>query len=880
MNEQRPPAHLVELDQDWSLWRCVCLRGAGFPAANAARLAAPEAVRAADRVLEHERAGAEAARAARLALERELAELRGEVRKPVARALRLLASDRTPNEPVGSEQTRAVLGRVQELCELLTSARARLRDDWLGATAGARAALRQLASAPDFRRALCWQNRRALHAGIAALLRQPADASDFKTRQNEALVANYVQRYALKNDSIGFFGPVGWGTFDDRAASVALQVGPSLVQKSEVFFEYWGVERLAARLSEPLALRRFVPPRLSPTMRLAGATLHYPLDRKRELPLATARLLSACDGRASALQIAERLTGDPECDMSSPEEVFDLIAELTAAGVLHWQLELAPADPYPARQLRSLLANVPNESARAPGLAALAELDARRCAVARASGDVEALEAALTELESTFVRLTGTEPWRRDGEVYAGRTLVYEDCRRDAALRLGPQILARLARPLALLLASARWYTHELARRYGRLFEVEYSQLAAEIGSDQVDFLLFLSRARRHLADTQYTASATVRAVADDLTAAWTEILRFDPEARRVTVPCESIAAQVRERFHAAGPGWPSARFHSPDLLIAARDLAAIERGDYVLVLGELHAGWNTFAAAVFMQQHEDPEQLRNAVDHDIPFARVSQVEPKDHATRLCPALYGTHDIEFEIGPTRSARAQVLASSSLVLQRTNGAVVVRTRSGSHAFDLIAFMEGYLLFDSMAHFRVTPPLPHVPRIVLDGVVVTRESWRLAPEQFGFARADGAAERFLAARRAQQRFGLPRHVFVKVPEEAKPVYVDFDSPSFVDGLVRLCRRATEVTITEMLPTPEQTWLSDAQGNHYTSELRMVARDQRSYRAPELESEVRDHHERVTDSGCRAAVQSGDPRLVSVPGAGGGRVRDPAR
>src|ERR1044072_7050173 len=43
------PPHLISLDADWALWRCVALRGAGFPATSVLRLAAPECASAADR---------------------------------------------------------------------------------------------------------------------------------------------------------------------------------------------------------------------------------------------------------------------------------------------------------------------------------------------------------------------------------------------------------------------------------------------------------------------------------------------------------------------------------------------------------------------------------------------------------------------------------------------------------------------------------------------------------------------------------------------------------------------------------------------------------------------------------------------------------------
>lgn len=46
------PAHLVRLkDEQWALWRCVCLRGAGFPAEQALALAAPVSADVADQIL-------------------------------------------------------------------------------------------------------------------------------------------------------------------------------------------------------------------------------------------------------------------------------------------------------------------------------------------------------------------------------------------------------------------------------------------------------------------------------------------------------------------------------------------------------------------------------------------------------------------------------------------------------------------------------------------------------------------------------------------------------------------------------------------------------------------------------------------------------------
>jgi aspartyl/asparaginyl-tRNA synthetase len=128
------------------------------------------------------------------------------------------------------------------------------------------------------------------------------------------------------------------------------------------------------------------------------------------------------------------------------------------------------------------------------------------------------------------------------------------------------------------------------------------------------------------------------------------------------------------------------------------------------------------------------------------------------------------------------------------------------------------------------------MPHSPRIYFDDLVVSRESWSLPAAEVEWTRQTDEAERFLAARRWQRRHGMPRVVFVKLPTEVKPFYVDFDSPAYVAGLGRAIEREVErggggeqvMSVTEMLPGVEQAWLRDGEGRRYTSELRIVAVD----------------------------------------------------
>src|SRR5207249_4395659 len=114
------------------------------------------------------------------------------------------------------------------------------------------------------------------------------------------------------------------------------------------------------------------------------------------------------------------------------------------------------------------------------------------------------------------------------------------------------------------------------------------------------------------------------------------------------------------------------------------------------------------------------------------------------------------------------------------------------------------------------FRLLPAAAHLPRVAIDRLVVQREEWNLPPAAVPLAST--AAERFLGIRRWAVDLGLPRFLFVKAPEERKPLFLDLDAPSLVEVFARLVRKASALALSEMLPTLDEAWLPDAEGNTY--------------------------------------------------------------
>ena len=61
-----------------------------------------------------------------------------------------------------------------------------------------------------------------------------------------------------------------------------------------------------------------------------------------------------------------------------------------------------------------------------------------------------------------------------------------------------------------------------------------------------------------------------------------------------------TLRPRIEAAFPALPPRWSAAALHSPDLQLCAGSPDALARGEFLAVLGELHAAWPTFDSAVF----------------------------------------------------------------------------------------------------------------------------------------------------------------------------------------------------------------------------------------------------------------------------------------
>ena len=656
---------------------------------------------------------------------------------------------------------------------------------------GEEARIARLAENRRFREALTWQNRDVVRN---ALDRVGSSEGGSDHRRRLRSIASYWQRYCAKNDTIGFFGPIGWGRLADDGPAI-VDPGPTLLAARHTRFEVWAIDALASALVADREVRRWIPPRRHP-----GFVTDRLGEKDRDL-------CRACDGR-------------PAVEVGPLDEIESLVER----GALVLAFEV-PLGPHPERDLRRQLEAIGDVAVRARCLAALDQLEQARAGVAGSAGDPDALEAALAALDETFESLTGASATRRAGEMYAGRTVCYEDCRRDLALQLGPDVVAELGRALIPVLASSRWYCGEIWAAGQQLVAEALAEVRATLGATRVPLAEVWRAALPRLMPPSVRREmpqpfGSAQEVALELQRRWSDLLAGD---------LDTLADRARSSFADARPAWPQAAFHGPDVQIAAAGTQAIDRGEFRVVVGDFHPGTAPVGQTLFLEGHPEPDRVRRFLSTHVPEPRLIFIRSRSMARtggRFANG-YGTErDLYVRTTDETCAPAGYPAfdMADMWVDDIDGKPMILAQDRAlaplgHAFEHIVFIAGIRSYQPFVNRT------HSPRIEAGRVVFRREMWTIPAGDVIWT--DAARARSWA-----QAASLPRRVFALVDGEPKPIYVDFDSPALIAILAHQIRRAANPTVrfSEMLPAPDQTWLTDAAGHLYTSELRLTAVDLR--------------------------------------------------
>lgn len=720
-----------------------------------------------------------------------------------------------------------------------------LQQAFAQAQAGGRRRLVEALSSPEAREALFLSNPESLQRidALIATFAQPQVQVDSRTRQRLRLAWNYLQRLCAKNDTCSFFGPITWGQVDrtqDRPLLLQSRPGPWLAQR-ESFFEHWVVLRLSQALYADPSLQDALPLRLGQGCHLQGEVLHYPLARHKRLQGSALALLRALAGApAQGISRAE-LLDTLQAQGHAADECAALLAFFQDKGVTEAALQIAPGQctgPGALQRLKQGLGTL-----RAPAsvlgrwMALIDALEADRQQFAH--GDLDTRRQALDALSGRLSQ-HGIDLSRATGKMYVGRFPLYEDCGRNLSVTLSGGLADELQQSMEPVMQLHHWLAGAAAARLHAHYLALWRQLSGEAGQ-AVDFLQF-----HQLMHRSSSTEDVIQGLRQGLRAAWQEVL---PDSAAAGDEIRLQAADLQRLLEALHRQEPAARdfpgfalgVHSPDFMLAAEDEQALARGDYQWIIGEVHPAVHTLSQPVAQPFCPHQEAIRAEVDALLQPATAVLADSPESYQRSHIDWLDVESLHQVVLPGSVARVPAercipAGRGEVVLAADTGILHFQDRETGFQQDLLTLVPSEM---HRACFALAADLlGHAlsPRLVLGRLVVKRRSWNVQPEDLPpLAQSSDELQGFLAWRQWARRHGIPRHAFVKLSGEPKPIYVDFANPASIDLLATLCKTPQAMRVSEMRPTPQELWLRDGRGR-YCAEFRTSFVAHRSAQARE--------------------------------------------
>ncbi|MER5432294.1 lantibiotic dehydratase [Streptomyces sp. NPDC002588] len=664
-------------------------------------------------------------------------------------------------------------------------------------------------------------------------------------RQRTDTLTRMLQRYCAKNETTSHVGPITTAHLRSDRAGITIGSG---TPRRHVRLSHWAAERLQASFltDGDAAAHLWWRPRTSAGCHVSGGELcvvQYDFAKRHErfadavtavarhrLSEVEARVLRTCDGSRSVADICREY----ESEYGTP------LGEADAVGILrtlegYGAVATGPDLPYGVHDSISLL----RERAAAVGDQKaerhVEAVESSLVALATAA-DETGRAAAAAAVETAFTAATGAAPYRAAGVTYGDRTVFNEDCDSEyGAMVLGQPVGELVERELAfvydlfLVLPRARLQALQRMMRewFCRAFGVGASVTMAEFVSACLRDDLELSAGYDAIDSDMSERMARLR----DLLAP----VDCGCSVHRCT---DEVIAAARALADSSTPA-----VCNPDLMLAAEGPEALARGEFLAVVGDLHAAEEGLSHSLFapwvdaamggegrLGEHV-AEAYRPLLKPDEDLADVTHRHRSKHYARVhLPCL----DIEAGDRSPLPAHQRVRLHELMVSDTSHGLRLHRPGSnrGLRLTSPPLYWQGVRARNPFAVFSFPQrvdglPVPlgerqFLPRLVHGRVVLQRAMWGVPA-----ASCHGGKdwyEGFRAVQRLRAAHGLPRHVFVKFPQEVKPLYCDLDSPLLVRQVSHLARAADDgrLVFSEMLPEPGSLWLTSSRGK-VTSELR---------------------------------------------------------
>lgn len=658
-------------------------------------------------------------------------------------------------------------------------------------------------SSPD-----AWRN--ALRKARKALAEGRSDAN---SRRAIRVATTYLLRFAAKNETTSFFGPMNYGRVrrdksgmldyaETKGGQDAGKVTP-LITARRVFLAYWALRTLAARINEDPEIAQNLPLRVHPLVVRADGMVGIRGGGMIRESAGLAALIRKVDGTSTLSDIGTHLGG------KSPVLLERLLeSELLSRGLQVSSTQLDALDG-----LKTQLTRLTPSERRDHWLAVLQEW--LEWCEQMAGAHPENARELIAIGEKRFVEQTDEAARRGAGDLYEDRAIFYEETRGalkkfDICDSLHKELMDRMAPALSIAAAQGNheWVMLQAVAR------ATLDRLAPDTG--RMDFLAFVDEMRDtplpHLSEGHSNC-----AVVDQL-------------ATRVADAMQAGTTQVH--IPAGQLDLPTAQGHTyalADLFIDAPSPDHIARNEFQVLLRKLHhalpiPGW-------LSTMHPDRGAMTAAMQAFLQKPGFNQlialqVQRRNKGFYAFPgrrAVYSEPVLEDNIDTVSAARLEVRADGER-------GVAMFEQDSNVPLSLYLTLADHQRFAPFA--ALTPPwmtMPSIslgaftPRISVGGATIQRAVWTFdAKTVLGICSQTGLA-RMRSIHMWRKQHQLPERVFASTQHDSKPVFVDLFNETSLEILAAMARGTEVLTIKEMFPDRDGLFLHHRIGG-CTSEIRI--------------------------------------------------------
>ncbi|MFI6634147.1 hypothetical protein ACIBI7_35155 [Nonomuraea fuscirosea] len=325
----------------------------------------------------------------------------------------------------------------------------------------------------------------------------------------------------------------------------------------------------------------------------------------------------------------------------------------------------------------------------------------------------------------------------------------------------------------------------------------------------------------------------------------------------------------------------------SADVMVAAASLEAYEEGVTPLILDRLHD--SVLLTPWAAQFHEDGAACLAGRDAEIrrALSGCTVLNVISHRSDGAPPSELPGPVLELGGATADPGRRRIGLDELYVHSDGRRAILYAKGTKEPLLLHNGEHDTALHTALALPRIRLPrlgdLPRVPRLTWDNVVISRRRWQVGRASFeALGLADDDRGLLVAAARLRQVHDLPAAFYARSGRDREPFYVDTRSPALLEGLARLASAADRVTMTEVLPGPDECWLRDGD-QRFAAELRCVylrpAGDASNGHAGHARSTAFTGSPADTSTGSPADVPTGSPDVPNgraSQAAGGARSR----